>query len=554
MKQQSFFARLSLRCPLWQRFQKQGRKQKGVVLLLLLIILFGGFVRFWHLGAVPFGRDEFLDINATYGFYKTGEWQAWDFIQDRPSSRINPESDDRAWVYRWQVAALFHFFPPTEAVARSVSAFWGTMTIALVFLVARVLTGSAWTSLAAAALWAVLPDAVIISRTLRMYAMFVPVFLLFWLVVWLALENDIGIRRSKLLSWVHEKLGINLLWLALAVPLGVLSLHLHLLTKNIFLFLALYIGARALRALPAIWREWNKGRNAASWWRAVQVYPPLLWGALGALAASAGVMFSPTLREKALAGVVFFENHYSYLEKVFGNYAHPLLAFLLLLLGIGALWREGRGRQALWLAVSFFGGILAAIFLWQRVAGMQYIFFLEPFGVILVASGAVFVLQRLLACGILGKHRERARIAAACLLLLLLPSWGYYLQENTTYHITSRAEQPNYRKVLGYVKKKLRKGDALITRDFRGYYLAGAHVPVYDLGGEREKQKLTLQRLQEILSRHKHGWVILSENDEKFVTKEARAFIQEHMERVSNSFVRGKISVYRWGGDENNGG
>ncbi|MEK7494465.1 MAG: hypothetical protein AAB615_01180, partial [Patescibacteria group bacterium] len=100
--------------------------------LLFFIVLLGAGLRFFDLGGNSFVADEFLDINSSYGYFKTGEWKAWDFNFDQPASmNQNDARDERAFLYKWQVAQLFHFLPPTEGTARSVSALWGVFTILL---------------------------------------------------------------------------------------------------------------------------------------------------------------------------------------------------------------------------------------------------------------------------------------------------------------------------------------------------------------------------------------------------------------------------------------
>jgi hypothetical protein len=90
-------------------------------------------------------------------------------------------------------------------------------------------------------------------------------------------------------------------------------------------------------------------------------------------------------------------------------------------------------------------------------------------------------------------------------------------------------------------------GDILITRDLRSYYVSGAHMHIENIGGEATKDKLTLERLQSILSQYPHGWVVLSDNDDTFVSNDAMAYIEKNMERVSNSAVRGRVIIYRFG-------
>src|SRR3972149_8160131 len=114
---------------------------KQALCILAAIVILGIGLRFYGLDNNSFVSDEFLDMNATYGYARTGEWKAWDFNFNKPSEvNINLPRDERAIVYKWQVAQLFRFLPPTETVARSVSVFWGVISIAAIFWAAYVLT------------------------------------------------------------------------------------------------------------------------------------------------------------------------------------------------------------------------------------------------------------------------------------------------------------------------------------------------------------------------------------------------------------------------------
>jgi len=46
--------------------------KKNVILLLIVILALGTFLRFYKLGDNSFVADEFLDINSTYAYTQTG--------------------------------------------------------------------------------------------------------------------------------------------------------------------------------------------------------------------------------------------------------------------------------------------------------------------------------------------------------------------------------------------------------------------------------------------------------------------------------------------------
>lgn len=488
---------------------------KKTYLALLGIVLLAFILRAWGLGNNSFVADEFLDINATYGYAMTGEWQAWDFNLGEPAQRINEASDSRAWLYRWQVARLFEFLPPTEAVARSVSVFWGVITTLLIFFTASLWTGKRAIGLISAFLFAVSLFGIEYDRTLRMYAMFFPMFLLFSWTLYQGLE-----RRPQ---------GFHLPYLVLAGALGLLSLHLHTLTLNMAFIVGVYLAVMAIR-------EWHYGRG----WKNKYM------GLLGAGMLGGTVFLAVTGGEIAyLGGLKFFEDHYRYIALAVTDYAHPLFALSFGVLGTIGLYRSGkRQKESIWLAVSYLTILCMAVFVWNRVVGMQYIFFAQSFLMILIASGIYFTaafFQKNLK-----EYGERAFWVTIILVLLFVPKYAYFFEENTTYRQNSQGDEPRYRNIFHYFKKHRSENDALITRDFRNYYFSGEKVIVYDFGGERSKDNFTLSELEDIMARHPSGWIIYSDNDESYLSKESQQYIETYFERVNDIQVRGKVYVYRW--------
>jgi len=222
-------------------------------------------------------------------------------------------------------------------------------------------------------------------------------------------------------------------------------------------------------------------------------------------------------------------------------------------LGMRQLVKNKNDRQAgIWITVTFFTVLLSAIFLWRRNVGAQYIFFLQPFVLILSASGVYLVAHYL------QKHIKKRYFFIGVIMLsaILLPNYGYFMLENNSYHITAEGEQANYRKVFDYIKRHVQKGDVMITRNFRNYYWSGLDIKVYDFGSERsltqlqkegKVKKITLSYLKEIIETNKNHtiWMVFSDNDKKFITKEVRNYLADNFKKVNNSsLVRGKVSVY----------
>ncbi|MFZ5982063.1 MAG: hypothetical protein ACOYS2_00605, partial [Patescibacteria group bacterium] len=451
-------------------------------LILLAILALGAFLRFWNLGEPSFSADEFLDINSSYAFQKTGEWKSWDFNLGQVNTANEFSArDERAWAYKIQVAELFKFFPPTEGVARSISALWGVLTIILIYFVAEKFTNNKTIGLISAFLFAVSLDGIEFDRKLRMYAMFFPVFLTFSWTLWSAFEKEYA-GKLKFAKTIWDKLSLNIFYLLPALILGALSLHLHLLTANIAFILALYFLILAL-----VRYKKQPGLNKYNAYLGI--------GILGIL--SGLIIFGDKLKA-ATKELGWGINHFSYLEKVFSDYSGFLLPLGLLLLGTFYLYKKADlPKESLWLTVSFWGTLLLAIFFWDRNVGSQYIFFAQSFKIILLASGIYFV--ALFMKENLAKFSTRAYWASLIILLLLVPNYAFFFQKDNFYRQTSESENPNYRKIFTYVKKKRGDQDILITRNFRSFYYSGLGVKVIDFGGERTKEKITLERLETIM-------------------------------------------------------
>lgn len=508
------------------------KKQKHqTIVILIAIILLGAGLRLYHLGSNPLIADEFLDMNSSYGYFKTHIWQAWDFNQNAVNTTdVYAPRDQRAWMYKWQVAQMFNFFPATEATARSVSVVWGLLTIILMYFVTKSFTKNRAIAIIAALLFALSVSGIEFDRRLRMYAMFYPVYLtLSWLVFQFLETKYQG--RIVWLKKFSQKIEVQPLILAPLVLVGVLSFHLQLLTANIVPALFGYV------LVLFIWKIWKK-------------YPLfnkyVIFIVLGILGFVSAKIVAPGTIGMFLGSLKFFINNGEYLIKIFHDYSQPMMAALVMLVGVVWLARsEKRPKEAVWLTSSFIVPLLMASFLWKRPQGLQYVFFLQSFLIILVASGiygiAKFFEQNM------GKIAKNAYILSFLVLFLLLPNYGYFFEGgDNTYH-RDNTNVGDYRKVFTYVQKHAKPGEFIITRNFRTYYLKNGHFNIYDFGGERALTDLSVDTIQSLVSKNSSGWIVLFDNDDQFISNQANDYIKKNLQQVDVSAIRGASKAYRWG-------
>lgn len=511
---------------------------------LFCIVVIAAFLRLDGLSNTPFVADEFLDVNATYGYYKTGQWQAWDFNHDALSVRDNKASDVRAWMYRAQVAWLFDYLEPTEFTVRLVSALWGILMTVILYFVTLSFTKNRWIALIASFLWAVSVPAIEINRKVRMYSMFAPIFLLFSWSLFQLIDAKVRCVCDDV-SCSFKKIGTDIVHLQWAyfipvVVFGAIAYHLHPLTANIVFVLFVYciVMGIMMRTEPVARRYGAYVVLMLIGAISIKIVVPDVWG-----------QFANSL--------VFFDDHWSYVGHIMYNYWHPLLGGMFILLGAWyVIFRCDDARPGVWIVSTFFTILFAAIFLWNRNVGPQYIFLIQAFGLILCAAGVYFIADYAYT------HIGNKKIFVSIIIisLVMLPFYGYFFMKNNTYHITSSADRANYRKVFDYVKRNTKKGDVMITRNFRNYYWSGLDVPVFDFGSERSEEdlanegkvkKITRVYVEEIVAQNPRGWVVIADNDEQFIEKEALQYFDDHFHKIDDSLqVRGDVSVYRWGEDD----
>jgi|GEM_PF-990593 len=515
-------------------------QDRRILWILVGILFLAAFLRLFMLGNNPFVADEFLDVNATYGHNQMGVWQAWDFNTGAPSVRQNQASDERAWLYRIQVSELFNisFFPPEEWAARLVSALWGVLTTVVIFGVTASLTRNVWIALIAAALWAVSVPAIEQNRQIRMYSMFAPVFVLLSWSLYQFLE---GSKRQSRSLW-GAAVNFNYLYLIAVVALFLLSLHLHLLTLNIFFVLFAYVCFMA----------GNMRKHQGKLWNRYAVY-----ALVGSAVLTLGIVYASS--QDSLSQLFKLGDNVGYLNHILATYWHPLIGALIIGYGMyvsSFSRRASSGR--VWISANFLIILLLAMFLWNRNVGSQYIFFIQPFAMMLAALG-IYHLSEMVLARTKDVTTRKKWILLVGAFVLLVPHYAYFMQENNTYNLTSDADTPNYRRVFDYVKDEVRDGDVMITRNFRNFYYNDLGIRVFDFGSERTDDllaaegkvaKITLPILLEIIQNNPSGWVVYSDNDEAFISTEAREYMQANLDRVTDSpRVRGAIFVYRWGRD-----
>jgi hypothetical protein len=510
------------------------------LVVLLVILTLAGFLRFYNLGEKSFSADEFLGVNTAYGYLQTGEWRRWDFNWEKPFVdnayfktffdldfwQDGETTYTRAWIYNWQVAQTLKFLPDSQEWSyRAISGLWGLLAVLAVYWVAFKFTKNKAIGIIAALLMALSIDGIEFSRKMRMYAMFMPVFLIFSYAAFNLFESKIKSKWEKL-NKLNDTMGLNFIFLIPVVLLGLLSMHLHLLAANIVFIGLVYFGVMGIIT-------YRKTKNIKNHY--------LLYTLIAVVV---GIILN--LKGNVLIGSLSWENHFSYFGKSFADYSNLIVAIILLGIGAYALIKQST-QAGVFLVVNYLVIFLGAIFLWNRNTGEQYIFFAKPFQIILMAVG-IWTVANFFRMN-LKNYSQKIYFLTIVFLVVATINWGYFYARENTYVQTSDSPNPNYRNVFSFIVSKHEQNDVLVTRNFRNFYWQGAKMKVISLGGERAdetEKKIDLEKLMEIKNKNNSGWIVYSDNDESFISKEALSYIDANLEKINNIKTRGPISVYYW--------
>jgi hypothetical protein len=509
-------------------------KKKGIIAILFLAVLIGGTLRFYKIGVNSFYKDEFFEINSSYGYFKTGHWLAWDFNNNQPLGKEFQEgkewSNQRAQSYRIQLATLYNFAEPTETNTRAISAIWGVLSIIIIYFITLSFTGNVYVALLAALLMAVGESGVLFTRRLRMYAMLFPVYLIFSWTVYKLYESRYQ-GKFSFFRKIYQNLDINPAYFVPAAVVGLMSYEIHELSTSIVVAVTAYCAIFAVKSL-------FEGKIINKYTLS------LLAIFIAYLIAS--VFFKDAVR--LLKESVSFLNRkdYDYIGFFFTDFRYLYIGAGLMILGFWFLAKKlGRTKEAIFITVSAFAPLAFAVSSWTREPAHRYIYFIQSFGIILAGAG-VFSLISFFSNKFPGYKKALTAIIIILFLAALDPSY-IYGKENFYRKIES-GEHIDFRQLFSYVKENRKPQDVMITRAYRSYYFPGEKMPVYDIKELDFEKGNCRQLFQKIISENKSGWIILPEIDNLSVCKDGKKYLNNELKGITSNKIPDRVFVYRWGG------
>jgi len=509
------------------------QNKKNFLIMLMLVVFLGAGLRIYNLGNTSFDRDEFFELNSSYGYFKTGTWVAWDFGNEKPfeASLQDKTSTERAEIYRWQLAQVYKFFEPTEISTRAISVFWGIVSILAIYFVTLSFTGNYWTALLATFLVAVGESGIVYSRRLRMYSMLFPVYLIFsWCVFKFYETKYIG--KNKFFKLASDKLNVNLLYILPVIITGIVSYNVHMLSVSIVVAIFSFC--------VCSWFLWERKSGKINKY-SITLGMIFIAYLIVSLTPSLAKFYKSFKKQ-----VELFKFNYNYFTEYFTDFIFPIVGLVLALIGVWYLFEKmKRKKEAVFLFLSAFAVLAFAVFTWDRTPSGRYIYFIQSFGIILVSVGiyALFIYLT----DYIKKHKKIAGIILLIFFLVLM-DWSYFKKENNIYAHTKNSYYPDFKNIFPYILENKKDGDVFFTRSYRSYYWQGEKIKVIDLQSLPFEKKDCLKNVSEVMAKNPKGWFILPKIDMNLICKDGIKYLDDNFEKVKDEHIPTSVSVYRWGG------
>ncbi len=490
---------------------------KKILIGFILVLLLAGFLRFHKLGQQSFVADEYLSVQASYGHNQTGEWKLWDFNK----GELTDEKYTRGKIYYSQVSKVFDFLAPTERNSRLVSAMWGMIGVVLIYLISFLVTKNTTVALFSSLFLSVSISALTFDRKFRMYSMFAPVYLLLSFSIYQLIESKPGKSSLKILKTLKKKTTFNWIYLIPVIVLWFISMATHSLTLNIIPAVGAYF---LVMAVVTYLKNKNLKKNKYFWFVAASI--------------AGGIMF---IGSDFVQGALFHTklvSKWTYLEKVTLDYSHLILALSFLIFGSYFLVKK-HGKAGIWTIVSFFSLLSFAMFFWRKNVGDQYIYFTQPFKVMIMATG-MYCFVKIVTNKVFNGLKNYFAIISVFVFVVIV-NLPFFFSEDSFYEKKMNWSHANYREVFNYYLKHRDENSAVATRQLSNYYLdkTNSNVILYSF-----ENRLSLDAIKNGQEKYDDLWVIFSKDN--YVEKDAREFLRKNFEFIETTYTNKKIQIWRW--------
>lgn len=451
---------------------------------VILLLVFGFWLRADNLGVIDFQNDEFFHLDTAKGYLETGRFVMWDFIKQEPTADYI-----RAFPYTWLVAQSFKVFGVSELAGRLPSLLFGFLLLPLLFYLTFKITNNKIVALLPLALFVFDNSLIWSSRICRMYSMFVFFVAIATYLIYKGLEN----KNNK----------INYYFLLSGGVFFIFSYIIHeatlLLGLGFLIYFLLNIKQKKYQVLSAI-----------------SLLILISFFLINSFIAALTTNDFFTVR--ANPNFVYFFYPFNQLR------AGALIGWFILFLGV-FLWPKREQIKIYYLCLSV-PITLYFVFFAERYAAKKYLLFIIPFILILFADSFYLFFKKIFAT----KYFYYILIIS---FIIIGPRFILRYESK---------EVHGFKTAYSYLESHYQKKEPVLIQGARSYYLTNPNINYISLKANKE---FTLSELKQIKSANDSGWVIWPKFKEYHLRDDLVVFCQNNLDYVEE-LSDTNIIVYRW--------
>ncbi|MFH1537187.1 MAG: glycosyltransferase family 39 protein [Patescibacteria group bacterium] len=483
-----------------------------ILLILLILILCGFYLRYNNLGEINFQNDEYFHLDAGVGFIKTGEFVLWDFLAEESVKEYT-----RAFPYTWIVASTFSIFEINEFYGRLPSLIFGLLLLPLLYFISFRVSKNHLISLSVLALGVF--DSLLIwsSRLSRMYSLFVLLFLIACYLIYLGFEKN--------------KQKINYYYLGAGGIVLFFSYLVHESALLIGLGLFLYFIINSIRELV------KKNKKPNKYYISSLIMFILLTGA--------GIIHF-FIHPLVISDYIALRSapNYEYLLNSVNQLRIYYFAWIILLTGLIfsiIKWQKIK----LYFYSLFIPVLLFFTFFAGRYPAKKYILFIIPFILILYADSIYEIIKL-----IFKKQKKQIILGIFIILFLLIGpiySWPG-VDENLVFQ-KARAdinyeqdEVHNFRDAYKYIEDKYKFGEPILIQGAHTYYFSNPDLELISLKKDKE---FTKKEIKQIMENNISGWVVWPKYKDYHLKYKVKEYIQKNSKKIKK-INHTNVHVYHW--------
>ncbi len=236
--------------PFFQQWLHKLKAHKALALILLVVVVgLTSTILLHKLGDFDFWSDEKQVTQAAMGYYKTGKFQQWDFVKDKP---VNGKEFDRNFPHLWLLAQSYKIFGVSEWSSRIVSVLGGILFALLSYFILTYFFKNKFIVLLFLASFALHSEEILLFRWTRMYGILVPFFLFQFALAYKTLTTSgrFYFKNKKLNAFFRTYLDFNYKYLLVFIPTVILGYFIHkstAFTLPALYFFIIYLAATERR-------------------------------------------------------------------------------------------------------------------------------------------------------------------------------------------------------------------------------------------------------------------------------------------------------------------